>query len=134
MRIESDKVVINKPASEIFSFLSNFNNFQTLMPPQVTNWQSTENDCSFTIQGMATIGMKIIEKQPNTLLQITSNGKVPFEFTLNVLLTEGGPTTTAGQLIFEADLNPMMSMMVENPLKKFFNSLATKMKEIHANS
>jgi carbon monoxide dehydrogenase subunit G len=130
MRIESDKSQINKPASEVFAFLSNFNNFQKLMPPQVVDWQSTENDCSFKISGMATIGMKIIEKNPNSLIKITSNGKVPFTFTLNVHLTEISPTQTSGQLIFEADINPMMGMMVEKPLRNFFNLLSGKMKEL----
>ena len=61
-RIESDKVTVNKTSEEIYTFLSNFNNFQKLMPEQVTNWQSTEEDCSFTIAGMASLGMKIVEK------------------------------------------------------------------------
>ena len=130
MRIESDKSEINKPSSEIFSFLSDFNNFQKLMPEQVTNWQSTENECSFTLSGMASIGMKMVEKIPNSLIKITSHGKVPFAFTLDIHLTENSPTQTTGQLIFESDLNPMMAMMVEKPLTKFFNVLAWKMKEV----
>lgn len=129
MRIESDKAEINKPAAELFAFLSNFNNFQKLMPPQVVDWQSTEDECSFKITGMATIGMRIVERTPNTQLKIISHGKVPFQFTLTANLTEAGPTQTTGQLIFEADLNPMMKMMVEKPLTKFFNMLAGKMKE-----
>jgi hypothetical protein len=130
MRIESQKTEVNKPASEVFAFLSNFNNFQKLMPPQVVDWQSTEDDCSFKISGMATIGMKIIEKTPNTLLKIISNGKVPFDFTLDIYLNEINPTQTSGQLIFEADINPMLKMMVEKPLRNFFNLLAAKLKEL----
>ena len=130
MRIESDKSEINKPASEVFSFLSDFNNFQKLMPPQVTNWKSTADECSFTLSGMASIGMKIVEKTPNSLIKITSHGKVPFAFTLDIHLTENTPAQTTGQLIFESDLNPMMAMMVEKPLRNFFNLLAGKMREV----
>jgi len=130
MRIESDKSEINKPAAEVFAFLSNFNNFQKLMPAQVTNWQSTDDTCHFTISGMASIGMKIVEKIPNTLIKVVSDGKVPFPFTLNITLTETAPAQTTGQLIFEADINPMMGMMVEKPLRNFFNLLAGKMKEL----
>ncbi len=100
------------------------------MPEQVTNWQSTENDCSFTIKGMATIGMKIAQKTPNSLISLTSFGKVPFEFTMNILLTETGASSTTGQIILESDLNPMMTMMVEKPLTKFCNFLAHKMKDV----
>ena len=131
MKIESEKSEINKPSAEVFAFLSDFNNFQQLMPPQVVDWQSTKDDCVFKISGMATIGMKIVEKTPNTNIKIVSNGgKVPFAFTLNVNLTEVSPTQTSGQLIFEADINPMMGMMVEKPLRNFFNLLAGKMKDL----
>ena len=130
MHIESEKPEINKPASEVFTFLSSFNNFQKLMPEQVTNWQSTEEECSFTISGMASIGLKFVEKTPNTLLKIVSQGKSPFAFTLNVHITETAPDKCTSQLICEADLNPMMAMMAEKPLKKFFNFLAEKMKGI----
>ena len=86
-KIESEKVEIANSAEKIFAYLSDFNNFKALMPSQVTNWTSTSEECSFTINGMATIGMKIIEKTPFTKITISSNGKVPFEFKLFVLLT-----------------------------------------------
>lgn len=129
-KIESEKVEINNSAENIFNYLADFNNFEKLMPPQVTNWTSTNEECSFTINGMATIGMKIIEKTPNTKITITSNGKVPFEFHLYVLLTETDANNCVGQLVFESELNMIMKMMVEKPLGNFFNMLAQKMKDI----
>lgn len=129
-KLESDKVEINNSAENIFNYLSDFRNFEKLMPPQVTNWQSTADDCSFTINGMATIGMKIIEKTPHSKITITSNGKVPFDFKLFVFIEERGADKCIGQLVFESDMNPMLKMMVEKPLGNFFNMLAQKMKEI----
>jgi len=35
MNIKSDLVIINKPVSQVFNFLTNFNNFEKLMPEQV---------------------------------------------------------------------------------------------------
>jgi hypothetical protein len=129
-KLESDKVEINNSAQNIFNYLSDFNNFEKLMPSQVTNWQSSTDECSFTINGMATIGMKIIEKTPFSKITITSNGKVPFDFHLYVLIEEKGANNCVGQLTFESDMNPMLKMMVEKPLGNFFNMLANRMKEI----
>ncbi len=129
-KIESDIVEIENSAENVFNYLSDFKNFETLMPPQVTNWTATADECSFMLKGMATIGMKIIEKTPFTKITISSNGKVPFTFQLFVLTTEKGPANSLGQLVFEADLNPMMKMMVVKPLGNFFNMLAHKMKNI----
>ncbi|MCW3085906.1 MAG: hypothetical protein JWP12_3272 [Bacteroidetes bacterium] len=130
LKLESEKVAINNASQNIFNYLSDFKNFETLMPPQVTNWQASSDECSFTINGMATIGMKIIEKTPNSKISIISNGKVPFEFKLFVLITETGENSCIGQLSFESDMNPMLKMMVEKPLGNFFNMLAQKMKDI----
>lgn len=129
-KIESEKVDINNSAENIYNYLSNFKNFEMLMPPQVTNWEATPDDCSFTISGMATIGMKIIEKVPFSKIIVSSNGKVPFDFKMNIYLTEKGATSSVGQITFESELNPMMKMMVEKPLGNFFNMLAKKLADI----
>ena len=129
-KLESEKVSVNYTPQNVFDFLSNFNNFQKLMPEQVTNWTSTEEECSFTINGMATIGMKIVEKNSPSQIKIISNGKVPFNFTLDVLISEAPDNKCTGQLVFEADLNPMLKMMVEKPLGNFFNLLAKKLQDV----
>lgn len=132
-RIESEKTVVEKPADAIFNFLTNFNNFQKLMPEQVTNWQSTEDTCSFTISGMASLGMKIVEKYPNTLIKIAKDGKAPFDFTLDIQLKDLG-TSSEVQIAFNAELNPMLKMMAVKPLTNFLNLLAGKLKDLPLNS
>src|ERR1035437_5725828 len=129
-KIESEIVEINNSAENIYNYLSDFKNFEKLMPEQVTNWTATSDECSFSIKGMATIGMKIIEKTPFSKITINSNGKVPFEFQLFIFITEKDANNSIGQLIFESDLNPMLKMMVVKPLGNFFNMLAHKMKSI----
>ena len=129
-KIESEKVAINNSAEKIFNNLSDFRNFEKLMPAQVSEWIATADECSFNINGMATIGMKIIEKTPFSKIIITSNGKVPFDFKLLVDIVEQGAENAVGQITFESDLNPMMKMMVEKPLGNFFNMLAKKMADI----
>ncbi len=129
--IETDKVDLQQPAEKIFSFLSDFNNFQSLMPAQVSNWQSTSETCTFTINNMATVGMKIVSKEPFTKIHIVSDGgKVPFTFTLDIAITPTGDSTCIGQLLFEADIPIFIKPMVTGPLTNFFNLLAHKMKEI----
>jgi len=129
-RIESEIAEINNSAENIYNNLSDFNNFGKLMPAQVTEWTSTSDECSFNIKGMATIGMKIIEKTPYSKITISSNGKVPFAFQLFILITKKDENNCVGQLVFESDLNPMLKMMVVKPLTNFFNMLAHKMKSI----
>ena len=130
-KIESDKVEVACSGHVLFEFLSNLNNYQKLMPPQVTDWQSETSECTFNLNGMAKINMRIIDKQPNHTIKINSFGKVPFDFSLEMIIEDISENTCSGQVVFLGDLNVMMKMMVEKPLTHFFNGLAQKMKDIH---
>lgn len=130
--IESEKSIIHKPARLIFSFLSDFNHFKDLMPPQVVNWQSTDSTCSFTIQGMTDLSLRMAERTPYTRILILPDGKVPFPFELNCYMTEKGEDTET-QIVFHADMNPFLSMVALNPLKNFVNILNNKLRELAEN-
>lgn len=127
-RIESDKVIINCPAEKVFDFLSNFNNFSSLMPEQVINWQSAGDSCSFEIKGLATLGLRIIEKVPFSKISMQGEGKIPFGFTWNTLLVTKAPQQCEVQIAIEADMNPFIAMMAEKPLQNFVNVILPKLK------
>lgn len=130
-KFTSDGLIINKPASIIYSFLGNFNNFEKLMPEQVTNWKSDELTCSFTVQGMADIGMRIHHKELDSKIHVKSDGKVPFEFDLLCHLEAIDAEKTKAHIELEADLNPMMVMMVKRPLQNLVNIMVEKLKAHH---
>jgi carbon monoxide dehydrogenase subunit G len=133
-RIESQTATLQKPPSEVFAFLSDFNNFQKLMPEQVTDWVSDTDTCSFNIKGMASLGMAIESKTPDSEIRIKRNGKAPFDFFLICKIGNGaGPDQSTLQLLFDADLNPMLKMMAEKPLTNFLNLLVNKFSEITGN-
>lgn len=129
--IESQKVEINNSSENIFKFLSDFNNFEKIMPDQVINFESTKDECFFTIQGMPVIGMHIVDRIPNSEIRIESTAKSPFEFELNCIIGNTDKDKCNSQLVFTAELDPMMEMLVENLLQNFFDLLMTKLKEIN---
>ena len=127
-RIESDKHKIDKSSEVIFNFLSDFNNFETLMPDKVVDWKSDSDSCSFTISGLASLGMRITEKTPNTFIKIVDEGKVPFKFDFFVNIEENGDGADV-QLIFDADLNTMLKMVAVKPLRNFLNMLLDELQK-----
>lgn len=131
MKIESKKSTVNTSAEKAFNFISDFNNFQNLLPKdKVSDYQSTTDSCSFNINGMATISMRIKNRIPNSKLEVVSDGKNPFNFSLTILLEEKTENTCEGVIIFEADVNPFVKMMVETPLTNFFNMLSEKLPQM----
>jgi len=126
---KSDKITINKASEDVFAFLSDFNNFEKLMPEQVTNWQSTNESCSFTIKGMADLAMKMGQRTEFSQITYNSEGDKPFSFDLNMHFNALDTEQTETQIILNADLNPMLKMMAGRPLQNFVNLLVNKLKE-----
>jgi len=130
-QLQSDQVEIKKSPSAVFAFLSDFNNFEKLMPEQVVDWKSDGQSCSFTIKGMASLGMAIESTIPDREIRIRKDGKAPFDFFLTCKIEPASTAThSLIQLVFDADLNPMLKMLAERPLTNFLNMLVKKFQEI----
>ena len=121
--IQSDSVQISKSLTDVFAFLSNANNHQKLMPESVYNWTSTEDECSFTIQNMAKLELKISERDPSGKVVIIPSSKAPFDIKIEWVLNENTSGCTA-QMLIHADLNPFIKMMAVGPLTKLVNHQA----------
>ncbi|HQV74997.1 MAG: hypothetical protein KBA60_05635 [Flavobacteriales bacterium] len=130
-KIESKEVEIAKPAQDLYTFLSDMNNFEQLLPAgRISEWTSDGKSCSFKVQGAATIGLMLDGGTPPGHLKMKATERSPFPFTLDTYLEEKDGTTTS-RLEFNADLNTFIKMMVEKPLKNLFDHIADRMKVIH---
>ena len=128
--IETEKKISQNSAEQIFNFLNDMNNFESLMPEgKIEKWESSEDQCEFTIKGMARIGLKKESTNAPNHMKVSSFGKVPFTFDLDIHLKEQADHQTEVSMVFNGDINPFMKMMVEKPLRNFFNFLVTKAAE-----
>jgi carbon monoxide dehydrogenase subunit G len=129
--IKSGKIKINCPISKIYGFVSDFNNFQKLMPDQVTNWQSTSDSCSFNISGMGALSLRIREKFPETKVVIVPevDTKIPFTFELICRLQTLSEDITNTEFVFDHEMPAMISLMASRPLQNMVEIFAKKLKE-----
>lgn len=129
-KINSNPVEIQTSAKNVLDFLSNFENFSKLVPPQVTNWQSTANSCSFTIPNLSvTLAMRIKEKNSDRLV-IESEAPSPFPFELICELEDLGGNTCRSTIRLHAEMNMMIAMMAKSPLQNFVNILNEQLKNM----
>jgi len=125
---KSEITSINSSDRVIYNFLNDFNNFEKLMPEQVINWQSTKENCSFTIKGMADLAMRMSKSDEFSFISYSSEGKSPFHFNLSFHIEKLDENKSDVYSLFSADLNPMIKMMASRPLKNFVNLLVEKLK------
>ena len=123
-RIESKIGVVKHPAEKIFNYVSNFNNFNQLIPEdKVKDFESTENTCRFKVDGIGQAGLRIIEREPHKLIKISSDEETTFDLLLWIQIKEIKPGDSRMKITTEVNLNPMMASVVKKPLKKFVDTL-----------
>lgn len=128
-RIESQKAIIRCQPEKVFNFLGNFDNFTSLLPEQVANWNSTGDSCSFEVKGLAALGLRITSKTPFSRISMKGEGKLPFGFMLETFIEQSDTLHCQVQLVIDADMNPFIALMAEKPLQNFIDMLLPKLKE-----
>ena len=123
MNLESPKINLSKSSEEVFSYLSDVRNFEHLMPENIDKFEAQEDSFLFALKGMPEIRLKMQETEsPKKVVLGSASEKFPF--TLTAEIEGSSPDNCSAQLHFEGEFNPMVAMMVKNPLQKFINTLS----------
>jgi carbon monoxide dehydrogenase subunit G len=117
MTIFESKININKPVNEVYQFLADMNNHRQLMPKNIVDWTSTNDEARFNIQNMGKLALKIDSRLENAEINIIPSEKPPFDLQLNWKLADAG-THTEVLYTISAELNMMMKMLASGPLQK----------------
>ncbi len=127
MNINSQKKIVQKSQEELFNFLCDVKNFETLMPDNIAKFEVLGEDIFvFGLKGMPEIKLKIKNKTPNNQVILgAASDKLPFTLTANI--NEINENESEVQLIFDGEFNAMMAMMIKTPITNFVETLITKM-------
>lgn len=124
MKLESTKVSLDKSAQEVFNFLTNVENFEPLMPENISKFELMDAETFlFALSGMPEIVLKKKSMEsPHTIVLGAAGGKL--DFSLIAKIESVSETKSEVQLMFEGDFNAMMAMMIKAPISKFIETLA----------
>ena len=125
MIFKSNWVKNKRSEKELFEYIGDMNNMPPILPEQVVDIKADNDNLAFTIQGMGSVALRVEEREPNKLIQLVPEGKVPFQFVLNVHIRNNEQQT---ECCFEIDanLNPLMQMMASRPLQNLVNMMAER--------
>jgi carbon monoxide dehydrogenase subunit G len=126
---KSELVNVNASDKEVFDFLGDFTNFEHLMPSQIKNWKADADHCSFTIEGLADLSMKITTRNPHRNISIVAHGKNPIDYVLDVYISGRDENSSQVEVIFNAALNMFIKSMASRPLQNFVDMIAQRIQE-----
>jgi hypothetical protein len=129
-KIESKTGIIRKSDVKVFNFLSDFTNFANFLPNgKIKSWSATHDSCSFKIDGIGQTGLKILEKTPNNLIKISSDGISPMTFLFWIHIASKGTDSCEVKISIEPKVNPIMLAMITSPLQDFADLLIKQMEK-----
>lgn len=128
MKIEGQKATIQTSAQNVFKLCSNCCLFGSTLPPQVTDYTATENECHFNIQGMAKIDLTIVEKIEYTTIHYQATADKPINLDLFININDCG-NYCESYINIDVDIPVFIAGMVKKPLQNFADQLIEKIKE-----
>jgi len=128
MKITSPQTRVNLPISKLFELAGNLQNFSHYMSDQVKDINATEDTCSFTIENIAKVTLKILEKTPfKQICFVAENDKnIPLFLTLNYTAVSENETDVEADM--DIDIPIFLKPLVQKPLERFVETLSQKIK------
>lgn len=129
MKIESKIGKSTHSDQVIFGFITDFNNFKSLLPEgKVSGWETSGDRCSFRVDPLGRTGLQIIEKSPHSLVKYASVPEFSrYQFSIWIQLKRVAENDTRIRITIEPHVNNMLLPMIKGPLKLFVDSLINKM-------
>lgn len=130
MYLEAPKKTVSKSSKEVFDFLNDVRNFETLMPENISKFEVINEDrFLFALKGMPEIVLQKKQQTPHSQLVLgAASDKLPFTLTANIAEISTNESEVA--LSFEGEFNAMMAMMVKGPITNFIGTLSDNLSKI----
>lgn len=123
----SNIIEIETSVEQVFSFLEILPNLGTIMPDQIENWKSNDEECSFFIKNLGDLGLKKGKFISSEQIRFPSseNSRVKFDLIFHLIPSDNDKYKTSFEVM--AEMNPLVEMMAKRPLTNFVNLLITKL-------
>ncbi len=130
MYIEIPKKKVPKSDKEIFEFLADVKNFESLMPESISKFQVLSEDTFlFALKGMPEITLKRKEQNAHDKIVLgAASDKLPFTLTVDILSL--GKNESEVTLSFNGEFNAMMAMMIKTPITNFMETLSENLNKV----
>lgn len=122
-KYESKQQQIRRSAEQIYTVLSSFNNFTSMIQDKVEEWSADDDVCSFKVKGL-TLRLRMVEREPFKTIKIQGDEGTPVDFTFWLQLKEVAPYDTRMRIVVHAELNMMMRMMIGKKLQEAVDKMA----------
>ena len=115
---KSQEVIANLNSKDLFVKFTDLNNLKDYLPSDVEEFESNTDNCSFKIESLPKMSLKIKEKQAYNKIAFESiKSQIPFNMFCHI--SENDKNSSKVSIEINMELNFMMKMLVQKPINIF---------------
>jgi carbon monoxide dehydrogenase subunit G len=117
-------------AGEVYNFLTDIRNMEQVIPSgTVSNWKSDGESCSFRVNPLGDVDIRLSEKVVNKKVVFSGNALQVNNFSLiiNISGIENQPAEV--RILLSAEMNPVLKMIAAGPVRQFLDTLINEMEK-----
>jgi carbon monoxide dehydrogenase subunit G len=125
---ESRSGKLSANAETVFAFVTDIRNFERFAPEgTINNWTAEKESCSFSVSMVGTVTVRISDKQKFSKVIYSGDALKKNDFSLTLHISDNLSNPAEVRVELNADLNPVMKMMVSRPIIQFLEMLIHEM-------
>jgi len=110
--------------AEVFVFITDIRNFGRFVNEgTISGWKAEKDSCSFSVSMLGTVNVRLIEKEFCTRVLFQGDALSKNDFRIDVRISGEVEEPAEVNLSLNADMNPVMKMMAEKPIRQFMEML-----------
>ena len=126
---KSQEVIANLNSKDLFVKFTDLNNLKDYLPSDVEEFESNADNCSFKIESLPKMSLKIKEKQAYNKIAFESiKSQIPFNMFCHI--SENDKNSSKVSIEINMELNFMMKMLVQKPINIFLDRFTEIIKKV----
>jgi len=128
MKFSNSPALVKLPANKLFELTGNCKNFPQYLSEQAKDIHATEDSCSFILENIAKISLKILEKKPCSLVRFVAENDKNIPLFIDFNFAEVSENETNMEISLDIDIPIFLRPMLQKPLERFVEILSQKVK------
>lgn len=110
--------------SDLYAFLTDMRNFRSVMPEgTVTEWEATEDKCSFKAEVAGRITVSLSEALPHSMIEYEAESLLTGKVIVRVNIEPIGNMRSAVRIDTGLNMNPLLRMLIGDAAGRYLENL-----------
>lgn len=130
-RFASRTGTLSSSAQEVFNFISDLRNVERFISQErINNWKADKDSCSFSVESLGSVELRIAGRKPFSSVVYSGKALSDNKFDIYFRISENEVPAKA-DLIFEAELNPLVKMMISGSIRQLLDTVINEMENFN---